>query len=210
MKLLMENWRGFLNEKLMLKPGPNGWDLYRDLVAKAYMAAPSFEPRAVSSFEATTPFIEKMFKQIQSRVEVQFVDYHPYETAEELRQDVQQNNLMRVATIDADHALFDEITNAKFRAIHDYMSHIQAFGSTGTPFGLVGELKAYNVHLKTLPPEAAPALFTEIVGQVCAKETTGEFQEQKICLLDGFDYYNVGVVNGYKIVDKELVKEDAE
>tara|TARA_Y100000310_G_scaffold341656_1_gene441523 strand:- start:1671 stop:1931 length:261 start_codon:yes stop_codon:yes gene_type:complete len=44
----------------------------------------------------------------------------------------------------------------------------------------------------------------------CAKEVTGEFPEQKICLLDGFDYYNVGVVNGYKIVDKELVKEDAE
>ena len=65
MKLLFENWRHFLNEKLMLKPGPEGWDLYADLVGSAYLAAPKFEARAVSSFEALTPFIEKMFNQIQ-------------------------------------------------------------------------------------------------------------------------------------------------
>ena len=48
MKLLLENWREYMNEKLMLMPGPNGWDLYADLVADAYLAAPEFEPRAVS------------------------------------------------------------------------------------------------------------------------------------------------------------------
>ena len=45
--MLMENWRGFLNEKLMLKPGPDGWDLYSELIAEAYLAAPTFEERAV-------------------------------------------------------------------------------------------------------------------------------------------------------------------
>ena len=54
MKLLFENWRHFLNEKLMLKPGPQGWDLYADLVGSAYLAAPKFESRAASSFEALT------------------------------------------------------------------------------------------------------------------------------------------------------------
>ena len=29
-----------LNEALMLKPGPNGWDKYCQLVAEAYAAAP--------------------------------------------------------------------------------------------------------------------------------------------------------------------------
>jgi len=206
MKLLLENWREYMNEKLMLMPGPNGWDLYADLVADAYLAAPEFEPRAVSHFEALTPFVQKMFKQIESRVNVKFVDYHPYETAQDLRQDVQQTGTMKIATIDSEHKIFDPITNAKFRAIHDYMSHIQAIGSRGTDFTLRGELAAYNAHLKTVPQSAIPALFTEVVGQVSAYYKLGKFAEQKICLLDGFDYVNIGQVEGYNIVNKELVK----
>tara|TARA_R100001129_G_scaffold184102_1_gene168142 strand:- start:1365 stop:1988 length:624 start_codon:yes stop_codon:yes gene_type:complete len=207
MKLLLENWREYLNEKLMLKPGPNGWDLYAQLVAEAYLAAPKFEPRAASSFEAFVPFIEKMFKRIQSRVNVEFVDYHPYESAQELRQDISATGTMKIATIDAEHEVFDVVTNAKFRAIHDYMSHVQAIGSRGTEFTLRGEIAAYNAHLKTTPSAAVPALFTEVVGQVCAYVVTGKFAEQKICLLDGFDYYNIGVVEGYDIINKELVKK---
>jgi hypothetical protein len=207
MKLLLENWREYLNEKLMLKPGPSGWELYAQLVADAYLAAPKYESRAASSFEAFIPFIEKMFKRIQSRVNVEFVDYHPYESAQELRQDVNATDTMKIATIDAEHEIFDEITNAKFRAIHDYMSHIQAIGSRGTEFTLRGELAAYNTHLKTTPKAAVPALFTEVVGQVCTYNITGKFAEQKICLLDGFDYYNVGAVDGYDIVNKELIKQ---
>jgi hypothetical protein len=192
MKLLLENWREYLNEKLMLKPGPSGWELYAQLVADAYLAAPKYESRAASSFEAFIPFIEKMFKRIQSRVNVEFVDYHPYESAQELRQDVNATDTMKIATIDAEHEIFDEITNAKFRAIHDYMSHIQAIGSRGTEFTLRGELAAYNTHLKTTPKAAVPALFTEVVGQVCTYNITGKFAEQKICLLD---------------VNKELIKQ---
>jgi hypothetical protein len=213
MKLLIENWRKYLNEeplneKMMLKPGPNGWDLYARLVGEAYLAAPKFEQRAVPHFEALTPFINKMFDQISTRVDIQFVDYHPYKDAQELRDEVKQTGVLRIATIDAEHDIFDEETNAKFRAIHDYMAHIQAIGSRGTEFTLKGELAAYNTHLKTIPQQAIPALFTEVVGQVCANFVQGGvFAEQKICLLDGFDYTNIGVVDGYDIVNKELVKK---
>lgn len=214
MKLLIENWRKFLNEeplneKMMLKPGPNGWDLYARLVGEAYLAAPKFEQRAVPHFEALTPFINKMFDQISTRVDIQFVDYHPYKDAQELRDEVKQTGVLRIATIDAEHDIFDEETNAKFRAIHDYMAHIQAIGSRGTEFTLKGELAAYNAHLKTIPQQAIPALFTEVVGQVCANFVQGGvFAEQKICLLDGFDYTNIGVVEGYDIINKELVKNE--
>ena len=69
MRLLFENWRNYsdkelLTEKLLLKPGPNGWDLYGELVTRAYEQAPTFDPNAVSSFEALSPFIENMFKKI--------------------------------------------------------------------------------------------------------------------------------------------------
>ena len=193
----------------MLKPGPNGWDLYVKLVASAYLDAPDYESQAVVSFKAMVPFIHTMFKRNSANVDIQPVDYHAYANAEELRQDVMQNGVMKVATIDFDpkEHIFDPETNMKFRAVHDYMSHIQAIGSRGTDFTLRGEIASYNTHLKTIPPAGIPALFTEVVGQVCAYyKLGGTFAEQKICLLDGFDYINVGEVDGYTIVNKELVE----
>lgn len=205
MKQLFENWRKFvLSEKLMLKPGPNGWDKYCELVAAAYQSAPRFDPVAVPSFEAMKPFVEKMFKRIESVVDVQFVEEHPYQNADELRQDVQQNGILRISTLDAEHDIFDPITNAKFRTIHDYMSHIQR----NTNFDARGEIASYNAHLQTMPPRSYPALFTEVVGQACTSIVTGGFPEQKITLLSGFDYVNIGVVEGYDIVNKELVKSE--
>ena len=205
MKLIMEQWRKFvISEKLMLKPGPNGWDKYCQLVAEAYAKAPKFDPAAASHFEAMKPFIDKMFKRIQGVVDIQFVEEHPYANAEELRQDVQQNGVLKISTLDAEHDIFDPETNAKFRAIHDYMSHIQR----STEFDAKGEIASYNAHLQTMPPKSHPALFTEVVGQACSFIVNGEFPEQKIAILPGFDYENVGVVEGYDIVNKELVKKE--
>jgi len=204
MKLLLENWRQYMvNEKLMLKPGPNGWDKYCELVAEAYARAPRFDPSAASSFEAMKPFVDKMFKRIEGVVDVQFVEEHPYANADELKQDVKQNGVLRISTLDAEHDIFDPQTNAKFRAVHDFMSHIQR----DTNFDAKGEIASYNAHLQTMPPASHPALFTEVVGQACSFIVNGKFPEQKIALLPGFDYERVGVVEGYDIVDKELVEK---
>ena len=35
----------------------------------------------------------------------------------------------------------------------------------------------------------------------------GYFPEQKIAVLPGFDYFNIGVVDGYDIINKELVEK---
>ena len=208
MKLLIESWNNFLSERLMLQPGENGWNKYAELVGDAYLKAPMFEERAVPHFRALEPFIEKMFDRISGKIDIEFVDYDPYKNVEELKQEVQQSGIMRVSTANYQHDIFDPLMNAKFRAIHDYMSHVTAIGSRGTQFTLFGEIQAYNVHLKTVPPQAVPALFTEVVGQVCTYyKLGGEFGPQKVCLLDGFDYYNVGKVEGYNIVNKELVKK---
>ena len=61
MKEILAEWRKFiaLNEKLMLKPGPNGWDKYCQLVAEAYARAPKFQDAAVGSFEAMKPHLVK-------------------------------------------------------------------------------------------------------------------------------------------------------
>jgi hypothetical protein len=208
MKEILTEWRKFvaLNEKLMLKPGPNGWDKYCQLVAEAYASAPSYEESAVASFEAMKPFVDKMFARIEGVIDVHFVEEHPYENAEELRQDVKKNGVLKISTLDAEHDIFDPETNAKFRAIHDFMSHIQR----NTEFDAKGEIASYNAHLQTMPPKSYPALFTEVVGQACSFIVNGQFPEQKIAILPGFDYENVGVVEGYDIVNKELVKKGEE
>ena len=69
MKQIFENWNRYrkkdmLAERLMLKPGKNGWDLYGELVARAYEKAPVFDDSAAASFQSLDPFVDKMFKRI--------------------------------------------------------------------------------------------------------------------------------------------------
>ena len=211
MKLLFENWRyrmreGVLTEKLMLKSGPNGWDLYGKLVSDAYEAAPSFDPIAASSFDALGPFIENMFKKIQSKVEVQFVGNDPYLNDDHMREEVERTGILKIWNGGTEHPIFSQELNLKLRAVHDYMAHIQPIGFSGTGFDQKGEIQAYNSHLHTIPPAAAPALFTEVVGQASYYLHRGEFPIQKITFLPGFDYFNLGKVEGYDIVNKELIK----
>ncbi len=209
MKTILENWKKYmLSEKLVLKPGPNGWDKYCELVAEAYKRAPLYEEGAVPSFRAMKPFIDKMFTRIQGVVDVQFVEEHPYKSADELRRDVRKTGIMKISTLDQDlpHDIYDEETNVKFRAVHDFMAHVQR----RTEFDAKGEIASYNAHIQTMPLESHPALFTEVVGQACTFVVTGAFPVQKIAILKEFDFRSVGVVEGYEIVNKELVKKGDE
>tara|TARA_R110002110_G_scaffold53605_1_gene154608 strand:- start:1393 stop:2040 length:648 start_codon:yes stop_codon:yes gene_type:complete len=209
MKLLFENWRQYLlTERLMLMPGPNGWDLYGELVAQAYERAPKLDPQAVPAFEALAPFVNNMFNQIQSRVDIQFVDENPYPSEKEMCQDAMQNGVLKIWKGGTEHPVFTPELNLKLRTVHDYMTHCQR----STDFGLQGEIASYNAHMKTVPPSAAGALFTEVVGQASYFIKRGFFPEQKIAILSGFDFFNVGEVDpeitGYKLdpEKKELIK----
>ena len=98
-----------------------------------------------------------MFKQLQSKGKVEFVDEDPYENDEEMRQDVLQNKILKVFTGGTEHPIFDPELNVKLRAVHDWMAHLQPSGFSGTGFDMKGEIQAYNTHLKTIPPAGAPA-----------------------------------------------------
>ena len=39
------------------------------------------------------------------------------------------------------------------------------------------------------------------------KSNYGSFPEQKIAILKDFDFYEIGKVKGYNVVDKELIKK---
>jgi len=207
--LFFEGWRKFLLfEKLELKRGKDGWDKYRELVAKAYEDAPPFDETAVSEFEGIKPFVDKMFKRISSRVDIQFVEDDPYEGPEEMCVDALENGVLKIWSGGTDHQIFDPETNLKLRAVHDYMTHCQR----NTDFTFEGEIASYNAHMKTVPPSAAGALFTEVVGQAAFFLENGYFPPQKIAILKGFDFFNVGEVDpeitGYRLdrKEKKLVK----
>jgi hypothetical protein len=209
-KLILENWREYLNEdllseKLMLKPGPQGWDLYAKLVGEAYMAAPDHDARAEAGYAALKEFLDSFIERIAGVVKVEYVDYHPYRSSKEMMRRVKDEGVMLVSTADAEHPILDPVTNAKFRAFHDFGGHIQREQA----FSLKGEISSYNIHVRMVPDAAVPVLFSEVIGQVCCFYLNNKTNcPQKAVVLDGFDFVNIGVVDGYNIINKELIKSE--
>jgi hypothetical protein len=212
-----------LDEKLVLKR----YKYYKRLVAEAYHNAPKYDPSAVKHWKSLSDSCYTFFKRLTSKIDVIFVStkekyknnpseidimgekysviYHedPYETQQEMKKDYEENNRIMISMDYSDHPVFSVKDNIVFRTVHDYIVHIGG----NHPFGTRGEIKAYNLHAKLAPNDALPALFTEIVGQACYYFTYGYFPEQKIAVLEGFDYENVGEVEGYDVVNKKLMKK---
>ena len=218
-----------LEEKLLLKD----WGLYVELVAKAYLKAPIFEKKAIPHWEALRESNYTWFKKALSRVDLTFYtifesDYNKnrgvifiedkkyrlelitpeeeYSSATEMRNSYRETNKLRISIDYSNHPYFNMVDNIVFRTVHDFIVHIQG----DHEFGDKGEMATYNLHAKICPPNARPALFTEIIGQVACAVYTGDFPEQKITVLEGFDYTNVGGVDDkdYEIVGKRLVKKE--
>ena len=148
--------------------------------------------------------VNKFFNIIESKVKVEFVDGDPYQTAEQMREEIKETKTLKVMKDFSEHPFFSQEENWKFRAVHDWFTHV----ITKQPFTRKGELSAYNTHIKMFPPSTWPALFTEIIGQVCYQTKKGAFGVQKVAILKGFDYKNIGRVEGYVLNNKELVKPE--
>lgn len=204
----IQNFSAF-NEKLVLV----NYDEYAELVADAYEAAPEYDEKVLHSYRALIDHaVNKLYPKILgSGIDVQFVEYDPYEDRDQMADDVNNNGVLKISKLFNDHPVFTPEENLKFRAVHDYYTHIVC----NQDFGLKGELKAYNTHARLAPPIARPALFTEVVGQACYAIARGQvddkgdfipaFGDQKIAELKGFDYLEVGKVEGREIVNKKLM-----
>lgn len=129
----------------------------------------------------------------------------PYNFQKEMKDDYTENNRIFISIDYSNHPIFTMIENIIFRTVHDFIVHIQG----DYQFGLKGELQSYNLHAKLASKDAVPALFTEIVGQVCYNVMNeGSFPIQKCALIEGVDYYRVGVVDGYDIENKQIKRFD--
>jgi len=181
-----------LGERLMLK---SGFREYAAKVADAYDARPVRDPAAVASYAALLQHSERMFKQLQSRIRIEFVDEdEPYANAAEMTSRVKAEGVMYVSTLFSENLVsgWTAEQNWRFRAVHDYIVHIGG----GHDFSLRGEMATFNRHAKVVPKAALPALFSEIMGQVAYFLDRGKFPTpQKACVLYGFDYTRVGYID---------------
>ena len=187
----------------------HGWDRYVELVAKEYAAAPKTSAAGKKSFIALKKHIVVMFKRMQSRVKVEFVADDPYDSAAQMQAEVKKTGVLKIASGFNQSEAFGPEVNLMLRAVHDFSAHLGSNPKNKPrPFSLKGELQAYNKHLALVGKQAngAGALFTEIVGQVCFYWYNGRFPDQKIVTLPNLDWSKIGVVKGYKIVDKDLVR----
>jgi len=217
--------KSLISEKLLLKD----YDEYIKLVAEAYSLAPEYDSSVVKHWKVLNNSNYKMWQKLISKVKVIFVTENksdvgsfnilgkrypieyleggqPYETQPEMMRDVKEKGILKINIDYSDHPVFSVIDNVVMRTVHDFIVHI--LGNKG--FGGKGEIAAYNLHVKLAPKEAVPALFTEVVGQASFALVKGGFPVQKIAVLEGFDYYNLGFVDdeNYIIKNKLLVRKD--
>jgi hypothetical protein len=189
-----------ISEKLALKNYKN----FCELVADAYDQLPDHDPKAIASYKSLIAHTEKMYQRMLSKIKVEFVAGQPYSSQKEMKEDVEKTGILKISTDFNEHDVFSHEQNLKFRAVHDYIVHILA----NVDFSDKGEIAAFNAHKKMLPPAAVPAAFTEIVGQACYANARGNFPKQKIAIMTGFDYDNLGSIKGYNITpQKELEKK---
>jgi len=211
-----------ITEKLLLKD----WDKYVELVAQAYLDAPDFDQSVVKHWEILKESNYLLFKRLLSKVNVIFVtenrsdvgsinilgrkfsiNFLPssaqYQTQQEMKSDYEKTGKLNISIDYSEHPIFSVKDNIVFRTVHDFIVHIG--GNHG--FGAKGEIASYNRHAKLAPPEALPALFTEVVGQACVAVTRNTFPTQKIAVLKGFNYTQVGEVDDYDIEQKTLTKD---
>lgn len=198
------------HKAMMVGEELHGWDKYIALVAHAYKKSPERTSAGENSFNALTMHIVKNFQRIISKVDVEFVDYDPYSSAEEMAEEVKTKGVLRVSTLYNQSEAFTPEVNLKLRAVHDYLAHLQANPSRFAPkqFTFAGEVKSYNKHLQLIGPKskAAAALFVEIIGQTCHEIHFGHFPDQKVITLPQFDYVKLGNVDGYSVIDGDLIK----
>lgn len=200
-----------VSEKVMLRNAD--FPVYAKMVAAAYDAAPINDTKAHPAYRALNQSNYAFWRKLLTRVQIEcttedraedgkvftidgksyttrFLGAQPYATAAEMSDDVKKTGVLKISVDYSSHPYFSVEDNIVFRSVHDYIVHIEG----RKPFGLKGEIQAYNLHAKLVPEQGKPAIFTEVVGQACYHEIYNKFPVQKCAILPGFDYTVIGVV----------------
>lgn len=160
----------------------------RRSIADYYDEAPDLTAEQISddvrkAYEALTLEVEQQFEMLTKElgVDIEFVDYDPYENFLEMREDFIKNRRMKImrTAVTGSHPFMTDEQNDKFRAVHDAFGHL----ATGRGFDRHGEEAAYQAHRTMFSKDAVPALATETRGQNMFLIDRGTFGPQKLVLL---------------------------
>lgn len=152
-------------------------------VGRAYDALPAHDPNAEKHYAAMGREVNDQYHHMTHNmgINVQTVDHDPYPDVHHMMHDVDNNNRLQVlgTHVTGAHPFFDDETNDKFRAVHDYFGH----AATGRSFDRHGEQAAYLAHSQMFSPQARPALHAETQGQNSSLILNGQFGPQKVATL---------------------------
>jgi hypothetical protein len=195
---------------------------YVMVVAEEFHKLPKIDPEEVWRWEALIAHDARMLPRVTGKIDVQFVDHDPYKNQRELMFDIIVNKRMQVYQTQDDggqegsHPGMSNRENDVFRAVHDYIGHFgpnaQKVGDyiaqhnikdkndpefkklrfERNSFTVRGEMNTFVTHARLAPPESVPALFTEIVGQICTYFVTNNYTVNKVAVISGIDYKNLG------------------
>lgn len=204
---------------------------YAITVAEAYHEAPKLQPDKVWHWTALVYSNDRLMSKVTFKVKVIPTPDDPYANETAMLKDIVFNKRLYVYSGHSDnHPVFTPDQNVAFRIIHDWFAHAgknakslenfykqqklvspqdavaaaKEYEFKHSGFNLRGELNAYTSHSQLVPEDVLPALFTEIIGQVCSAVVLGGFPEQKVAVLDGFDYQFLGITYGAR---KERARE---
>lgn len=111
-------------------------------------------------------------------VNVEFTDFDPYQSYEQMRDQVLSTGTLYIWKGASDVPMWDEETNWMVRAVHDWDHISQAFD-----FTMGGEYEGFRVAARKAP-QLAPLYLSEIAMQAAVVNTYGDFAAaQKIVLL---------------------------
>jgi hypothetical protein len=157
-------------------------------IARAYDSLPSNDPAAHPHFQQMLADTRHQFDRMtapQSKgglgMSVHVEDEDPYSGPEEMRNDVLNNNRIKVLSSaqTGGHPALGTEGNNMFRAVHDVFGHV----GSGRGFDRHGEEAAFVSHARMFTPAARPALASETRGQNSSFIKNRVFPEQKIAKL---------------------------
>ena len=146
-------------------------------IASEYDAA-LHDPAAKPAWDALMTETEKLYDDISKKINIETVHgAQPYGSIDEMVADMKAGNL-KVSDVGIEHPFWTPEQNLKFRAVHDYLGHLN-----GNDFSLHGEYQAFLAQAEhVLSPEAKRALQTEVYGQAASYYKNQAFGEQKAFL----------------------------
>lgn len=129
-----------------------------------------------STIDRACSEIDFWFRKIPMAIEW-YPDQEPYETFEQMCADIRAGRFRVKDYLGTGYCspIWGRAYNS-MRAVHDYFGHF----IHNCEFGIVGELKAYGVHLGQFSPEVTPLIFNEIVLTNAARDVYGFAEDRYV------------------------------